>query len=151
MKNKFMALALKEAKKAYLKDEVPVGCVIVRNEVVIARGYNKKENKQCAVEHAEIIAIKKACKKINNWRLDGCELYVTLEPCAMCMGAIMQSHISNVYYGAKDNAMGACFSKIRMQDINFCNPPLKVEGQILEEESRELIQKFFKELRRKKS
>ncbi len=151
MKNNFMDLALKEAQKAYMKGEVPVGCVIVKDSKVLAKAYNKKEKNMDATSHAEILAIKKASKKINNWRLDGAEIYITLEPCAMCMSAIMQSHIQTVYFGAVDKAMGACESKISLQSINFQNPPIKVFGHIEEEKSKELIQNFFKELRIKKS
>jgi len=150
MKNNFMDLALREAKKAYLKGEIPVGCVIVKDSKVIARAHNKKEEKMDATNHAEILAIKKASKKLNNWRLDDCEIYVTLEPCVMCIGAIMQSHIKTIYYSLNDNAMGACESKISLQNINFQNPPIKVYGHIQEDESKELLQNFFKDLRNKK-
>lgn len=150
MKNNFMDLALREAKKAYLKGEIPVGCVIVKDSKVIARAHNKKEEKKDATSHAEILAIKKASKKINNWRLDDCEIYVTLEPCVMCMGAIMQAHIKTIYYSLNDNAMGACESKIKLQNINFQNPPIKVYGHIQEDESKELLQNFFKDLRNKR-
>lgn len=145
-----MDLALREAKKAYLKGEIPVGCVIVKDSKVIARAHNKKEEKKDATSHAEILAIKKASKKLNNWRLDDCEIYVTLEPCVMCMGAIMQAHIKTIYYSLNDNAMGACESKIKLQTINFQNPPIKVYGHIQEDESKELLQNFFKDLRNKR-
>ncbi len=105
MENKkeyFMKEALKEAKKAYKKLEVPVGTVIVKNGEIIARAYNQKESKKNATKHAEIIAIEKACKKIDNWRLNDCELYVTLEPCPMCAGAIMNSRIKKVYIGTME-------------------------------------------------
>lgn len=103
MKNKNLEKAYLLAKRAYQKDEIPVGCVIVYKNKIIACGYNKKENKKCGLCHAEIIAIKKACRKLNSWRLDECELYVTLEPCMMCLGAIIESKIKNVYYGTKNN------------------------------------------------
>ena len=96
-----MKMAYCEAKKAYRKDEIPVGCVIVCENEIIACGYNKKECKNNALMHAEIIAIDKACKKLGSWRLDNCDIYVTLEPCMMCMGAIIESRIRNVYYGTK--------------------------------------------------
>ena len=97
-----MKMALLEAKKAYCEDEIPVGCVIVHKNEIIACGYNKKQCKNNALMHAEIIAIDKACKKLGSWRLDNCDIYVTLEPCMMCMGAIIESRIRNVYYGTKN-------------------------------------------------
>lgn len=97
-----MKKAYCEAKKAYKNDEIPVGCVIVCENEIVACGYNKKERKNNALMHAEIIAIDKACKKLGSWRLDNCDIYVTLEPCMMCMGAIIESRIRNVYYGAKN-------------------------------------------------
>ena len=101
MKEYFMKMAYCEAKKAYKNDEIPVGCVIVCENEIVACGYNKKERKNNALMHAEIIAIDKACKKLGSWRLDNCDIYVTLEPCMMCMGAIIESRIRNVYYGTK--------------------------------------------------
>ena len=102
MKEYFMKMAYCKAKKAYKNDEIPVGCVIVCENEIVACGYNKKERKNNALMHAEIIAIDKACKKLGSWRLDNCDIYVTLEPCMMCMGAIIESRIRNVYYGAKN-------------------------------------------------
>ena len=102
MKEYFMKMAYCEAKKAYKNDEIPVGCVIVCENEIVDCGYNKKERKNNALMHAEIIAIDKACKKLGSWRLDNCDIYVTLEPCMMCMGAIIESRIRNVYYGAKN-------------------------------------------------
>ena len=102
MKEYFMKMAYCEAKKAYKNDEIPVGCVIVCENEIVACGYNKKERKNNALMHAEIIAIDKACKKLGSWRLDNCDIYVTLEPCMMCMGAIIQTSIRNVYYGTKN-------------------------------------------------
>ena len=99
---KYMKEALKEAKKAELIDEVPIGCVIVKDDKIIARGHNQRETNQSPIGHAEIIAINKASKKLKSWRLEGCDIYVTLEPCIMCSGAIIQSRISKVYYGAFD-------------------------------------------------
>ena len=102
MNEYFMKMAYCEAKKAYKNDEIPVGCVIICENEIVACGYNKKERKNNALMHAEIIAIDKACKKLGSWRLDNCDIYVTLEPCMMCMGAIIESRIRNVYYGAKN-------------------------------------------------
>ena len=101
MKEYFMKMAYCEAKKAYKNDEIPVGCVIVCENEIVACGCNKKERKNNALMHAEIIAIDKACRKLGSWRLDNCDIYVTLEPCMMCMGAIIESRIRNVYYGTK--------------------------------------------------
>ena len=102
MKEYFMKMAYCEAKKAYKNDEIPVGCVIVCENEIVACGHNKKERKNNALMHAEIITIDKACRKLGSWRLDNCDIYVTLEPCMMCMGAIIESRIKNVYYGAKN-------------------------------------------------
>ena len=144
-----MRLALKEAKKAYKKGEVPVGCVIVYEDKIIARAHNLRELKQHVFTHAEVLAIKKANKKMNCWHLEGCQLYVTLEPCAMCAGAIIQSRISEVYYGAADPKGGCCHSRINLLDMRFSNPEIYVEGNILGDECLELLQSFFKEIRKK--
>ncbi len=111
MNNRFMKEALKEAKKAYGKDEVPVGAVIVKDGKVIASAYNQKETKCDTTRHAEITVIQKASKKLNSWRLNDCEMYLTLEPCLMCAGAIIQSRIKKVYYGTPDEKTGAVGSK----------------------------------------
>ena len=103
MENEFIDIALQMAKKAYKKNEVPVGAIIVKNNKVIAKGFNMREKSQNAIMHAEIVAIIKACKKLKSWRLDNCDMYVTLMPCPMCAGAISNARIKNVYYGAKDN------------------------------------------------
>lgn len=102
MVEKYMKMALFEAKKAYFEDEIPVGCVIVYKNEVIACGYNEKESKNSAIRHAEIVAIEEACGKLGTWRLDDCDLYVTLEPCMMCLGGIIEARIKNVYFGAKN-------------------------------------------------
>ena len=146
---KFMILALKQAQKAKEKDEVPIGCVIVKNGKVIARGYNLRETKQNSLLHAEIIAINKACKKLNNFRLEGCELYVTIEPCVMCAGAIIQSRIKKVYYGATDDKYGAVQSVAKTFDIPS-NHKVEYESGLLEEECSQIVKIFFKELREKK-
>ena len=101
-KEKYMSQALKEAKKAYEKDEIPVGAIIVKNNKIIARAHNLKESKENAICHAEILAIQKACKKLNSWRLNDCQMYVTLEPCSMCAGALINSRIDKVYIGTLD-------------------------------------------------
>lgn len=146
----FMKEALKEAKKAYLKNEVPIGCVIVYNDKVIARGHNERETKNSSLAHAEVIAIKKACKKLDSWRLEDCTMYITLEPCCMCGGAIIQSRIKKVIYGAKDYRFGVHQSIMNLFDVSF-NHKVEIESSILEEECSSLISNFFKELRDKKT
>lgn len=146
---KFMVQALKEAKKAEEKAEVPIGCVIVKNGKIISRGHNLRESKQNSLLHAEIIAINKACKKMHNFRLEDCELYVTVEPCIMCAGAIIQSRIKKVYYGAHDLKYGAVQSVTKTFDVPS-NHKVDVENGILEDNCSEIIKKFFKELRENK-
>lgn len=144
-----MKLALKEAYKAKQKDEVPVGAVIVKQGKVIARGYNQRNSKQNATAHAEHIAIEKACKKLGSWRLEDCELYVTLEPCPMCAGAIIQARVPKVYYGAYD-PKGGCFgSCINFNEIKGFNHYPEVVGGIIEEDCASLLSNFFKEKRKK--
>lgn len=144
-----MKQALKEAYKAKQKDEVPVGAVIVKQGKVIARGYNQRNSKQNATAHAEHIAIEKACKKLGSWRLEDCELYVTLEPCPMCAGAIIQARVPKVYYGAYD-PKGGCFgSCINFNEIKGFNHYPEVVGGILEEDCASLLSNFFKEKRKK--
>lgn len=146
----FMKEALKQAKKAYNKLEVPVGAVIVKNGKIIARAYNQKETKFDTTKHAEILAIQKASKKFNSWRLIDCDLYVTLEPCPMCAGAIIQSRIRNVYYGVKDEKTGAVGSVLNLfDDYKFNHKPEFTSG-ILENECKNLLQDFFKALRKSK-
>lgn len=148
MEINYMKLALLEAKKAYKKNEIPVGCVIVRDDKVIAKAYNKRETKKNSLYHAEILCINKACKKLKSWRLDDCDIYITLEPCQMCSGAIIQSKIKNIYFGAYDLKTGFAGSRLNLFDIKFNYTP-NVVGGIMEEESRILIQDFFKKIRRK--
>ena len=142
-----MLLAYKQAQIAFQKDEVPVGCVIVKDDKVIAKAYNKKENKNCAINHAEIECIKKATKKLSNWNLVGCDMYVTLEPCMMCTGAIINSRISNVYYGCKDPKGGALESNIEIKKIKALNHYPNIEGGIYAEECSKLLKLFFKNKR----
>ena len=119
-KEKFMKEAIKQAKKAYDKEEIPVGAVIVKDGKIIARGYNKKEEKKDTTQHAEIIAIQKASRKIGAWRLQDCEMYVTLEPCAMCTGALIQARLKRVYIGTMDPKTGACGSVLNLlEDYKF--------------------------------
>ena len=143
MKKYFMKEAIKQAKKANRIGEIPVGAVIVHNDKIIARGYNKRETKQNSLMHAELIAINKACKKLKSWRLNDCEMYVTLEPCNMCMGAIIESRISKIYYGI-DNSK---FHNINMEIIG--NSKIDVEEYILKFECKKLLDDFFKNIRTK--
>jgi len=150
MENFYMKEALKEARKAYNKDEVPVGAVIVKDGKIIARAHNLKEEKKDTTFHAEIIAIKKASKKLETWRLEGCTMYVTLEPCPMCTGALIQSRIDKVVIGTMDYKTGACGSVLNLlKDYKF-NHNVEVEEGILSKECEEMIQDFFKQLRKRK-
>ena len=148
-KIKYMSLALKEAEKAKNKDEVPIGCVIVKDDKVIARGHNLRESKNDVSSHAEMEAIRKANKKLNSWRLVDADIYVTVEPCLMCMGAIIQSRIRKIYYGAKDLKGGAIESSISALDAKNINHHPEVEGGILEKECQEIISNYFKAKRQK--
>lgn len=147
---KYMKEAIKEAKKAQLIDEVPIGCVIIKNDKIIARGHNQRETKQSPIGHAEIIAINKASKKLKSWRLEGCDIYVTLEPCIMCSGAIIQSRIKKVYYGASDLKGGALGSSINVLEANNINHHPKVVSGILKEECSSIITNYFKAKRQSK-
>jgi len=144
----YMSKALLEAKKALDIKEVPIGAVIVLDNKIVAKAYNKRESKQNSLCHAEIIAIAKACKKLNSWRLDNATLYVTLEPCIMCAGAIIQSRIKRVVYGCFDPRFGAHKSFINVFDYKF-NHSVNVSYGILEDECSTLIKDFFKNLRNK--
>ncbi|MCI8832627.1 MAG: nucleoside deaminase [Clostridia bacterium] len=149
-KDKFMKEAIKEARKAYGKLEVPIGAVIVKNGKIIARGHNQKEEKADTTMHAEIIAIKKASKKIGAWRLNGCEMYVTLEPCPMCAGAIINARLDKIYIGTMDEKNGACGSVTNVLEEYKQNYSVQKEEGIYQKECEEIIKKFFKELRQKK-
>ena len=146
-KEKFMNEALKEAKKAYEKEEIPVGAVIVKDGKIIARAYNLKESKHKTTSHAEINAIEKANKKLNAWRLENCEMYITLEPCMMCMGAIINARIKKIYIGTLDPKTGACESVIDIEKFKF-NHKVDIETGILREECEYILKDFFKMLRR---
>ncbi|MBR0439973.1 MAG: tRNA adenosine(34) deaminase TadA [Bacilli bacterium] len=147
---KFMKEAIKEAKKALLIDEVPIGCVIVKDNKIIARGHNVRESKNSPIGHAEIEAINKASKKLKSWRLEGCDIYITLEPCIMCSGAIIQSRIENIYFGASDPKGGALISSINVLDAKNINHRPKVHEGILKEECSSLISDYFKNKREEK-
>jgi len=138
--NDFMNLALKQALKAYKKQEVPIGAIVVKNGKIISKAYNKKENKQITTKHAEIIAIERACKKLKTWHLDGCEIYTTMEPCLMCYGAIEQSRISKIYYGLKNMNFGFK-SKYNIETkLQVCE--CKISNEYVD-----YIKSFFKEKR----
>jgi len=145
---KYMNIALKEAQKAKELDEVPIGAVIVLNGKVIAKAHNLREKNQSATAHAEVIAINKACKKLNSWRLNGCILYVTLEPCTMCVGASILSRVDGVVYGAKDPKGGSLGSLYDISLIKgFNHYPWIVSG-VCEEESSFILKEFFKNKRK---
>lgn len=144
---KYMKLAIKEAKKAELIDEVPIGCVIVKNDKVIARGFNRRESKRMIISHAEIEAVNKANKKLGAWRLEECEIYVTLEPCIMCAGAIIQGRFKRVVYGAKDFKGGAFGSSIDVMNATNINHHPEIVGGVLEKECSSLLSNYFKKKR----
>ncbi len=145
----FMREALKEAAKAAKKGETPVGAVIVRDGKIIARAHNLREKKKNALQHAEILAINKACKALGGWRLIGCSLYVTLEPCPMCAGAIINSRIERVIFGASDKKAGSCGSVVNLFELPYNHKPEVVSG-VLEENCGSILTEFFKNLRRNK-
>ena len=144
-----MKKALAQAQLAASKDEVPIGCVIVYNDKILSRAYNQREKKQSSLAHAEILAIEKACKKLGSWRLEDCTLYVTLEPCPMCTGAIIQSRIPRVVFGAYDpkgGCMGSCTNLLEVKGFNHYPT---IEGGILQEECASLLKAFFIQKRKK--
>ena len=144
----YMEEALTLAREAAAAGEVPVGCVIVRNGQIVGRGRNRREEKHATASHAEMEAIAQANETLGTWRLDECELYVTLEPCPMCAGAILNARIRRVWYGARDAAMGACGGVVNLFMEEFPNRPALVGG-ILEEECRQVLAEFFGALRQK--
>ena len=144
-----MRLALREAAKASQKREVPVGAVVVKDGKVVGRGHNLTEHKQSALVHAEMAALGKAAKKLKSWRLNGCDLYVTLEPCTMCGGAIVLSRIRRLVYGATDPKAGAVHSTARVLDNGKLNHRVQVTGGILKEECSKALSDFFREIRNK--
>ena len=146
---KFMRVAIKEAQKAEEKDEVPIGAVIVLNDKIIARGHNGTEKTQIATRHAEIVAIEKACKKLKSWRLDGAEIFVTVEPCAMCAGAIANARIKKAYFGAYERKSGCAASKYPVLTDNGLNHKTDFAGGIEEKTCSELISGYFRAKRRK--
>lgn len=147
MDKRFMQLAIEQAKIAGENGEVPVGAVIVRNGEVIATGRNEREQKQNVLSHAELEAIDSACKKLSSWRLEDCELYVTLEPCPMCAGAIINSRIKTVIFGAYDLRAGSMDSVINLCDYPYNHRP-EIYGGICEDECLEILRDFFEKLRK---
>ena len=144
---KYMRAALQQAKKALLLGEVPIGCVIVYEDKIIARGYNRRNTDKSTLSHAEITAIKKASKKMGDWRLEGCTLYVTLEPCQMCAGAIVQARIDEVVMGSMNPKAGCGGSILNLLEMPEFNHQVKVTRGIMEEECSQMLTNFFKELR----
>jgi tRNA(adenine34) deaminase len=147
---RFLRMALREAQAGSEKGEVPIGCVLVREGRVIGRGHNLMETLRDPTAHAEVLAIGAACQSVDNWRLDGCTLYVTLEPCPMCAGAILNSRIARVVYGARDKRLGALGSTYDILEGNPINRVVAVEGPAMEGECLEIIQEFFRDIRARK-
>lgn len=145
---KFMKIALIEAKKAYDKNEVPVGAVIVHEGKIIAKAHNLREKSRRATAHAELLAIEKANKKLKSWRLDNCTMYVTIEPCPMCSGAILQSRIKQLIYGAKELKSGSHDSVVKLFEQSYTHQ-VEVSSGIMEQECGDLVIDFFKKLRKK--
>ncbi len=143
----YMKQALKEAKKAYLIGEAPIGAIIVRAGEIVARAHNERELKQDATKHAEITAIKKACAKLGTWRLNDCDMYVTLEPCAMCAGALVQCRMGRLFMGASDPKAGAVGSVINILTVKSFNHHVELYEGIMEDECSQLLKDFFSELR----
>ena len=144
---KFMKEAIKQAKKAEAIGDVPIGCVIVHDGKIIARGYNKRNKDKTVLAHAELLAMKKACKKLGDWRLCGCTIYVTLEPCPMCAGAIINSRIERVVYGAKDEKAGSVGSLINLFAVGYNHTPIVTVG-VMEKECGDILSNFFKNKRK---
>ena len=146
---KYMKQAIKQAKKAYALDEVPIGCVIVAGDKIIARGYNRRNTDKNPLAHAELSAIRKASKKTGDWRLEECTMYVTLEPCQMCAGAIVQARIPRVVIGAMNPKAGCAGSVLNLLDVQAFNHQAEVKTKVLEEECSLMMKQFFRELRAK--
>ena len=151
MEEKFMLRAIELAKLAYKKGDVPIGAVIVKDGKIIAEGYNKREKKQNALYHAEVLAINKACKKLKSFRLENCDIYITLEPCPMCCGAIINARIENIFFGAYDKDYGAAGGHYDFPNDKLFGHHPKVVGGIMEEECSKMVKDFFKELRKRKT
>ncbi len=146
---KFMREAIRQAKKAALAGDVPIGCVIVKEDKIIAGGYNKRNAKKTTLAHAELLAIEKASKKLGDWRLEECTMYITLEPCQMCAGAIVQARIPKVVVGAMNQKAGCAGSVLNLFQIPAFNHQVEFEHGVLEEECSAILSDFFRELRKK--
>ncbi len=142
-----MKAAYREAEKAFEEDEVPVGCVIVKDGKIIARAHNRKEKKNSAIFHAEIECINKATRKLDNWNLKGCEMYVTLEPCLMCTGAAVNSRIDRITFGCRDPKGGALVSNVEFRKISGLNHYPEIEEGVLAEECSQILKEFFRKKR----
>lgn len=147
---KYMKEAIRQAKKAYALEESPIGCVIVCDDKIIARGYNRRNTDKSTLSHAELIAIKKACKKTGDWRLEGCTMYITLEPCPMCAGAIVQSRIDRVVIGSMNPKAGCAGSVMNLLQADGFNHHVELESGVLATECSQMLTSFFRELREKK-
>lgn len=147
---KFMREAIRQAKKAYLLEEVPIGCVIVHDGKIIARGYNRRNTDKNTLAHAEITAIRKAAKKLGDWRLEGCTMYVTLEPCQMCAGAMMQARLTEAVIGCMNPKAGCAGSVLNILEMDGFNHKVQVTRGVLEEECSQMMSQFFRELRERK-
>lgn len=147
---KYMKIALKEAQKAFDKEEVPVGAIIVKDGIIIAKAHNQKEEKTDTTKHAEIIAIQKASKKLKSWRLADTTMYVTLEPCTMCIGAVINARIKRLVYATPDEKTGACGSVLNIPEEYKFNHVVEIKKSVREEESKQILQIFFKNLRKRK-
>lgn len=147
---KFMRAAIREAKKAEKLEEVPIGCVIVQDHKIIARGYNRRNTDKNTLAHAELSAIKKASKKTGDWRLEDCTMYVTLEPCQMCAGAIVQCRLKKVVIAAMNPKAGCAGSVLNLLQIPAFNHQVEIERGVLEEECSQMLSDFFRNLREKK-
>ena len=144
---KFMKEAIKQAKKAEAIGDVPIGCVIVHDGKIIARGYNKRNKDKTVLAHAELLAMKKACKKLGDWRLEDCTMYITLEPCQMCAGAIVQARIDKVVIGSMNPKAGCAGSVLNLLEMDGFNHKVEVERGVLEEECSTMLSAFFRKLR----
>ena len=149
-RERFMKEAIRQAKKAYLLEEVPIGCVIVQDGKIIARGYNRRNTDKNTLSHAEMIAIKKAAKKLGDWRLEGCTMYVTLEPCQMCAGAMMQARLTEAVIGCMNPKAGCAGSVLNILEMDGFNHKVQVTRGVLEEQCSNMLSQFFRELRQKR-
>lgn len=150
IEEKYMRAAIREAKKAYALEEVPIGCVIVYEDKIIARGYNRRNTDKNTLAHAEMSAIKKASRKLGDWRLEGCTMYITLEPCQMCAGAIVQARIDEVVIGSMNPKAGCAGSVLNLLEVPAFNHQVKIRKGVLEEECAAMLSTFFRELRERK-